>query len=185
MTRFGYVMVTYSVVMGFVIGCFFPVTPKLIWNASASVPNGLYDLTPPRDLHVGDLVAVTPPKSLADFMVERGYIGRDVPLMKHVAGLPGQQACRIGNTITVDGVPFGDALDRDRMGRDLPVWQGCRRIADGDIFLMNSTVRDSLDGRYFGPIPARTVIGRATPIYTDEDGDGHFVWRAQTAAMTR
>jgi hypothetical protein len=22
------------------------------------------------------------------------------------------------------------------------------------------------------------VIGRATPLYTDEDGDGRFVWRA-------
>jgi type IV secretory pathway protease TraF len=43
---------------------------------------------------------------------------------------------------------------------------------------MNPDVRDSLDGRYFGPIPARTVIGKATPIYTDEDGDGRFVWRA-------
>lgn len=185
MTRFGYVMVTYSVVMGFVIGCFFQVTPKLIWNASASVPIGLYDLAPPRDLHLGDLVAVMPPKPLADFMVERGYIGRGVPMMKRVVALPGQQVCRISYAIAVDGVPFGDALDRDRLGRDLPVWQGCRRIADGDIFLMNSTVRDSLDGRYFGPIPARTVIGRATPIYTDEDGDGHFVWRAQTAATTR
>ena len=74
----------------------------------------------------------------------------------------------------------GEALDRDRLGRPLPVWQGCRRIADGAIFLMNPDVRDSLDGRYFGPLPAASVIGRATPLYTDEDGDGRFVWRAPT-----
>ena len=77
-------------------------------------------------------------------------------------------------------VPIGDALDRDRRGRPLPVWQGCRRIAYGDIFLMNPDVHDSLDGRYFGPIPTRDVIGKATPLYTDEDGDGRFVWRAAT-----
>ena len=180
MTRFGYVMVTYSMVMGFAIGGFFPVTPKLIWNASASVPIGLYDLAPPRDLHVGDLVAVTPPQSLADFMVERGYIGRDVPLLKHVAALPGQEVCRVGRSVTVDAVPFGEALDRDHLGRELPVWRGCRRLANGDLFLMNPAVRDSLDGRYFGPLPARAVIGKATPLYTDEAGDGRFIWRAAT-----
>ena len=75
---------------------------------------------------------------------------------------------------------FGDALDRDRRGRPLPIWQGCRKVADGDIFLMNVSVADSLDGRYFGPIAASTVIGQATPLYTDEDGDGRFVWRAET-----
>ncbi|HGI8196029.1 TPA: S26 family signal peptidase, partial [Citrobacter freundii] len=67
-----------------------------------------------------------------------------------------------------------------RRGRSLPIWQGCRMVADGELFLMNWQVRDSLDGRYFGPLPANSVIGRATPLYTDEDGDGRFVWRAPT-----
>jgi type IV secretory pathway protease TraF len=43
---------------------------------------------------------------------------------------------------------------------------------------MNPEARDSLDGRYFGPLPTSSVIGRATPLYTDENGDGRFVWRA-------
>lgn len=180
MTRFSYVMLTYVAVMGVAIATFVPTPLRIIWNASASVPIGLYDLDPPRRLEVGDIVAVMPDKPLADFMVERGYIGPGVPLMKHIAALAGQKVCRTGNAVTVDAVPFGDALDRDTHGRPLPVWQGCRRIADGDIFLMNPDVRDSLDGRYFGPIPARTVIGKATPLYTDEADDGRFVWRAPT-----
>ena len=45
---------------------------------------------------------------------------------------------------------------------------------------MNIDIPDSLDGRYFGPLPATTVIGRAVPLYTDEDGNGRFVWRAPT-----
>jgi conjugative transfer signal peptidase TraF len=180
MTRFGYVMVTYFTGLGAVVASLVAVPVKLLWNASASTPIGFYDLTHPHDLRVGDLVAVKPPTSLADFMVERGYIGRDVPLLKHIAALPGQEVCRTGHTVTVDAVPIGDALDHDRAGRPLPVWQGCRRITDGDLFLMNVAVRDSLDGRYFGPISARTVIGAAKPLYTDEAGDGRFVWRAAT-----
>ncbi len=180
MTRFGYVMVTYFSVMGVAIASFFSLPVKLLWNASASTPIGFYDLDPARNLKVGDLVAVMPEKPLADFIVKRGYIGRGVPLLKHIAALPGQKVCRTGNAVTVDAVPFGDALDHDREGRELPVWQGCRRIADGDLFLMNPSVPDSLDGRYFGPTPARDVIGKATPLYTDEAGDGRFVWRAPT-----
>ncbi|GAA3674184.1 S26 family signal peptidase [Acetobacter lovaniensis] len=176
MTRFGYVMATYFAAMGVAVAAIVPVPVKLLWNASASTPLGLYDLTAPNGLKAGDLGAVRPPKLLADFMVGRGYIGRGVPLLKPVAALPGQQVCRVGGTVTVDGVPFGEAQERDRRGRVLPVWQGCRRIAPDQIFLMNPSVRDSLDGRYFGLLPRTAVIGRATPLYTDARGDGHFVW---------
>ena len=75
---------------------------------------------------------------------------------------------------------MGTALQRDRIDRPLPDWQGCRIVADGEIFLMNWDVPDSLDGRYFGPIPASAVIGRAVPLWTDEDGHGRFEWRAPT-----
>ena len=50
----------------------------------------------------------------------------------------------------------------------------------GDVFLMNPGVPDSLDGRYFGPLPASSIIGRAVPLWTDEGDDGRFVWRAAT-----
>src|SRR3546814_1731922 len=77
-----------------------------------------------------------------------------VPLLKRVLGLPGQKVCRVGRTITVDRVAMGQARETDRLGRAMPDWQGCRRIADGEVFLMNWSVPDSLDGRYFGPLPA-------------------------------
>jgi conjugative transfer signal peptidase TraF len=153
---------------------------SLIWNASASVPLGLYRVEHPTGFEIGDLVAVMPPAPLAAFMITRGYIGPDVPLLKHVAGLPGQRICRSGATITVDDVVLGEALPRDRLGRDLPDWQGCRLLQDGEIFLMNREVRDSLDGRYFGPLPADAVIGMARPIWVASDAaeprDGRFIY---------
>ncbi|MFG1392334.1 conjugative transfer signal peptidase TraF [Xanthobacter agilis] len=180
MTRFGTVMVTYFSVMGVATAALVPTPLKLVWNVSASAPIGLYAIEAALRLEVTDLLAIKPPAALARFLVERGYVGAGVPLMKRVAGLPGQDVCRRDRTITVDGVAYGEALERDRMGRPLPVWRGCRRVAEGELFLMNFDVPDSLDGRYFGPLPASTVIGRAVPLYTDEAGDGHFVWRAPT-----
>lgn len=180
MTRFGYVMATYFSVLSIGGLSFLHIAPKLIWNASASTPIGLYEIGPPAALEVTDLVAVNAPEPLASFLADRGYLPRGVPLMKRVVATAGQQVCRTGRDIMVDGVFIAAALDRDRLGRELPVWQGCRRIGDGEIFLMNWEIRDSLDGRYFGPIAASSIIGRATPLYTDEDGDGRFEWRVPT-----
>lgn len=180
MSRFGYIMITCVVTMGMAIAVFVDFPKKLVWNASASTPIGLYSIAPTDRFEVTDLVAVRAPEPLAAFMVERGYIGRGVPLMKRVAGVPGQRVCRRDHAITVDGVAMGEARDRDHLGRSLPTWQGCLRIAEGELFLMNWSVRDSLDGRYFGPLPASDVIGRAMPLWTDERGDGRYVWRAPT-----
>ena len=83
--------------------------------------------------------------------------------------MPGQTVCRTGRTITVDGIAMGEALDHDRRGRALPVWQGCRVIAAGEVFLMNWQSEDSFDGRYFGPLPASTIVGRADPLWTREE----------------
>lgn len=180
MTRLGLVTATALAALGVGYPGVAPMPTRLIWNASASAPIGLYTIAPASHLEVPDLVAVMPAAPLAHFMVARGYVGRGVPLLKHVLGLPGQRICRTGRTITVDGVEMGEALERDRMGRSMLAWQGCRVIAHGELFLMNSGVRDSFDGRYFGPLLAAAVIGRAVPLWTDEDGDGRFVWRAPT-----
>ena len=185
MSRRRILAVTLLAVIGIAATSAVDMPTKLVWNATASAPVGFYTIEPADRIEVPELVAVRPPKPLAGFMVERGYVGRGVPLLKRVVGLPGQRVCRTGRSITIDSVEKGDALDRDRIGRALPVWRGCRVIADGQLFLMNWDVRDSLDGRYFGPIPASSVIGRALPLWTDEDGDGRFVWRAPTGATPR
>jgi conjugative transfer signal peptidase TraF len=179
-TRRRYLAVTILAAIGVAAASAVETPKKLIWNATASAPVGFYTVEPVGRIEVPDLVAVMPPEPLAAFMVQRGYIARGVPLLKRVAGLPGQRVCRAGRTITVDRIEMAEALERDRIGRELPVWQGCRVIAPGELFLMNWEVRDSLDSRYFGPIPASSVIGRAVPLWTDEDGVGRYEWRAPT-----
>jgi conjugative transfer signal peptidase TraF len=144
-------------------------TPHYIWNASNSVPIGLYRLRPVAKLTVTELVAVQPADVLAAFLDLNGYLPLGVPMLKRVLALPGQTVCRDGLTIAVDGINVGQAYERDGRGRPLPVWQGCRVIADGDVFVMNWQSADSLDSRYFGPLPTSAVIGRAVPVWTDEE----------------
>ena len=143
--------------------------PRYIWNASNSLPIGLYRLQPMTNLVVTELVAIQPPDLLAAFLDRDGYLPIGVPMLKRVLALPGQKVCRSRLTITVDGVEVGQAQERDGRGRLLPAWSGCRVIADGDIFVMNWPSTDSLDSRYFGPLPASTVSGRAVPVWTIEE----------------
>ena len=139
--------------------------PRAIWNASASAPIGLYRIHPDRDPAIGALVAVAPPERLAQWLSTRGYLPEGVPLLKHVAAKAGQRTCRIGDAVSVDGRRVAIARARDGQGRPLPVWQGCRTLRSGELLLLNPAHPDSLDGRYFGPLPASAVIGRATPLY--------------------
>lgn len=178
MTRFGYVMVTCLSVLTIGVSALVPMTPWFLWNASASAPVGLYLIQPNEHFEVPDLVAIAPPVPLAQVLDQRGYLPLGVPLLKRIVALPGQQVCRHGRAVTVDGIAMAQAQERDRIGRALPVWHGCQRIGDGEVFLLNWQHPDSFDGRYFGPLPRDAVIGRAIPLLTDEAGDGHFEWRA-------
>ncbi|MFB6417767.1 S26 family signal peptidase [Bradyrhizobium tunisiense] len=143
--------------------------PLYVWNVSASVPIGLYRLRQTESFQVTELVAVQPPEPLATFLDLNGYLPVGVPMLKRILALPGQTVCRIGLTISVDNIAMGEARDRDGRGRPLPKWQGCRVVGDGELFLMNWQSDDSLDGRYFGFLPASSVIGRAMPVWTWEE----------------
>ena len=143
--------------------------PRFLWNASESVPIGLYRLHPTAGLAVTDLVAVLPPEPLATILADGQYLPRGVPLLKRVLALPGQTVCREEFRITIDKIEMGVARDHDSRGRPLPIWQGCREIADGEVFLMNWQSADSLDGRYFGVLPTSAIIGRAEPFWTGEE----------------
>jgi conjugative transfer signal peptidase TraF len=143
--------------------------PLFVWNASESVPIGLYRVQPAGRLIVTDLVVAFPPEDLANRLAENGYRPRGVPLIKRVLALPGQIVCREKLTITVDGIEMGAARARDRRGRVLPSWQGCRTLAQGEVFLMNWDEPASLDSRYFGPLPLTTIAGRGEPVWTFEE----------------
>ena len=130
MTRFGYVMTTYFASLGIGASALFHPLPKLIWNASASVPIGLYAVHPAGALHVTELRrGARRPRPLASFLDERRYLPKGVPLLKRVA-----------RASWADRLPHRSRNHRRRRspwamrsiaissGRPLPVWQGCRRI---------------------------------------------------------
>lgn len=144
-----------------------PRTPTLLWNTTASAPLGVYTLRSPQPLSAGDLVVVRPPARLAGALDAGGYLPFGVPLLKVIAAVPPSVVCRRGAKVAIDGRDVAVAKPRDRRGRPLPVWSGCGPLAPGSIFLLNAEP-NSLDSRYFGPLPATAVMGRADPLWTWE-----------------
>lgn len=142
--------------------------PRLLYNATASAPVGFYSLDhgQPR---VGDWVAVRPPPGLADWMARRAYLPVNVPLLKRLAATEGQDVCGKAGRVFIDGRLRAEARSRDRAGRPLRPFDGCRRMGPGEVFLLNADAPSSFDGRYFGPLPRTTIIGRAKPLWTERD----------------
>jgi len=80
--------------------------PLFVWNASASVPIGLYTVRPIGALTVTDLVVARPPEPLAKWLSERRYLPIGAPLIKRVAGLPGQKSVARVSTSASMGSPW-------------------------------------------------------------------------------
>ncbi len=139
---------------------------RVVYNASASVPLGWYRVSDSDEPKVGDVVVARPPLLAERLLVERGYIGSGVPLLKVVMAKHGARVCRYGDAITIDGAPVGKARDRDGLGRPLPRWSGCRVLGASEVFLFNRDAPGSFDGRYFGPVSVTSIIGKATPLWT-------------------
>ena len=140
--------------------------PRLVYNASDSVPVGWYRISPANSLAPGDLVLVRLPPDAMVLAARRGYLPSTVPLLKTVAAIAPQRVCVRGDQVLVDGQLTARQLHRDRQGRALPAWQGCRRLVGDELFLL-SNKPESFDSRYFGPVSAGAVIGRAQPLWLE------------------
>lgn len=146
-----------------------PPAPRLVWNASASVPIGLYLVTPDTRISRGDLVLVRLPEKARRLAARRFYLPANVPALKRVAAMGGMQICARDDAILIEGVHAASRRVADRHGRKLPRWHGCRRLGGAEILLL-SPAAESFDGRYFGPSARRDVIGKARLLWAPGGG---------------
>jgi conjugative transfer signal peptidase TraF len=138
--------------------------PLIIWNASDSVPIGLYWIEQ-RQPKIGEIAVVRPPDWVSLYASSRGYLPEKIWLLKPVSAVSGTVVCRIGNFIFVDGKLVVRARKFDSQKRILPVWKGCRVLKINEVFLL-AKPRNSFDSRYFGPINRSEVHGVAALLMT-------------------
>ena len=153
-----------AVIAGCVVELVAAPRPLLVWNVTHSAPVGLYRQVL-ADVDHGAWVLVRAPRAAAELAASRGYLPRSVPMVKQIAATSGDRVCRFGQSVTVNGHGVAQALWQDSFGRKLPVWSGCIRLKDDQIFLITNPPA-SFDSRYFGPVPVANVIERIAPLWT-------------------
>lgn len=139
--------------------------PRIVWNASASVPIGLYWVEHEGSIDPGDMVIAWTPPAARDLASRRLYHPANVPLVKTVAGRAGDRVCAKGRRVFVNGRAVATRQASDSAGRALPSWHGCISLPPGALFLLAGHP-GSFDGRYFGPVAAAHVVGEAHPLWT-------------------
>lgn len=152
--------------------CLMPALTQLpvhiVYNPSDSAPRGWYRVAAAGKLHPGDMVLVRLPARVQAFSAQRGYLPDGVPLLKRIGALSPQRVCLLGQVVFVDAHAVATALAHDSQHRSLPTWSGCRALVAGEVFLLSDSHPASFDSRYWGPINASSVIGRARPLWTWE-----------------
>lgn len=144
-----------------------PATPRLIYNGSGSAALGFYYLEPRLPFR-GELAVFRPPLALELMIVGRGILPGNVPLLKRIAAVGGDDVCRVNTPpgfISVNGEITAEVLETDWEGRRLPAWEGCMRLVEGEFFLLQPHPR-SFDSRYFGPVLRCDIVGVARPLWT-------------------
>ncbi len=132
-------------------------TPALaLVNESASLPRGVYVLTPTGKPRREAVVAIAQPPSVRPYLSGLGMPDK-VLLIKRVAAVGGDRICRRGKHVSTPGRRVR-AREADRRGVPLPRWEGCRRLGPDELFLLGDSGA-SFDSRYFGAIRRDQVLG--------------------------
>jgi conjugative transfer signal peptidase TraF len=142
-------------------------------NRTASFPVGIYRVSEGR-WKCGDLVLVDVPMDWEVFKVarERGYLfgsyrpGAVIPLLKRVVAVEGDRVdVRAMGAVNSRELANSAVRTADSAGRPLAPAQG-GIVPPGQVWVMSEANPLSFDSRYFGPLPATLIRGRATPLWT-------------------
>ena len=165
--RFAVGLIGGAIAMGVcALGGWLPLKVGYCFNITPSKPVGIYRLVPGR-VERGAIVLLKQPHNTAASVLQP-YVPANLPLIKRVAALPGDSVRVESDGIYVNGVRWPESVPllHDDEGRALhPYPFGAYRVAAGKVWVMSNHPR-GLDSRYFGPVPAASVISRLAPLLT-------------------
>lgn len=148
------------------IGAWMPAKLGYCLNITPSEPVGIYRRIG-GGVERGALVLLNRPRGSAASVL-RPYVPANLPLIKRVAAISGDVVQAGAHGVYVNGRLWPDSvpLTHDQEGRSLrPYPFGVYRVAAGRLWVMSNHPR-GLDSRYFGPVPASSVISRLAPLAT-------------------
>jgi conjugative transfer signal peptidase TraF len=122
----------------------------------------------------GDLVIVDVPMDREIFKLARarGYLfgsygsAAVIPLLKRVVAIEGDRV-EVRATVAINGRELANSGVRATDSASRPLTHAAGGLVPaGHVWVMSDENPLSFDSRYFGPLPAATIRGRATPLWT-------------------
>ena len=142
----------------------------LYLNLSASEPRGIYQLMPSDSnlpdcyLFRGELIIMKVPVQARPYVYGRYRLPDGGLLLKNIGALPGDLVSITNGRIMINQQYYGPVYSKDSQGRPLPEFRGSFRIRPGYFLPLATAVPNSFDGRYFGPVSLRLIVGEAVPV---------------------
>jgi conjugative transfer signal peptidase TraF len=145
-----------------IAGCCILAT-RLTINVTASMPRGLYWLSPGAPVRRDTVVSLEVPAN-ARALADRISMPATMRLLKRIVALPGDRVCTNDHRYVVGGELVSVIASRDSAGRPLAPFPFCGIVSPGFAFVA-ARGESSLDSRYFGPVPI-TDLTPAVPLWT-------------------
>lgn len=111
----------------------------------------------PKEVSRGDIIAFVAPKGL---MLPK-FDGKMIA--KQVAGLPGDVVIVKNDRAYVNGKLVGDLILNSKLGRGPGAFDRTEVVPPGKLFVIGTMPR-SYDGRYWGFLDRRSLVGTVTPL---------------------
>lgn len=147
--------------------------PIVIHNPSPSIPQGYY-VRSAQTPAPGQIIAFRIPAK------GRPYAAAHMPpliragIIKRIAAAAGDSVCTTArNGLAINGRHVAPIVQRDRFGRPLPHWIGCRPLVAGEYFVFSDRIPNSYDSRYYGPVQTSDIIGTFRPLWVDRSNSNH------------
>ena len=140
---------------------------QVVINTSPSVQPGIY-VRSNAEPAVGAIVDFEIPAAAQPYIRARsGYSGECWYILKPIVAGPGDQVDTLNDWLVVNGKRIAPMPPReDSAGRPLPIWRGCRRLADDEFFVFSARIPNSFDSRCYGPIQRGEIISVRCPLIT-------------------
>ena len=125
----------------------FAVQPVL--NLTLSAPRGLYVVRAVERASIrhGMLVRLDVPAAFASYVYGRGWLAAGTPLLKTVAGMPGDVFCVAAGRFAINNRDMGAVREVDSQGLALPAIRGCSTVPPGHFLAVSTFHPGSFDGR--------------------------------------
>jgi conjugative transfer signal peptidase TraF len=130
-----------------------------------SQPYGIYRRIPLNgQLKHGELVLFKVPDQASPYVYGRGWLPKGWLLLKNVGALPGDRFTISNHCLMINNKYIGPVFKQDSKSKPMPRLRGCYQVPKGYFLPISTHIKKSFDGRYFGAISTKLIVGKAKPV---------------------